>query len=81
MIQVGRRRVIRRAMVKAVSDPNFKPTTHVGTKRGHPTLGEYDEVRMVKRRLAPGRQPESPRKDYSLARQLVTSFDRLDPSL
>lgn len=48
-------RVLRSAVAKAVPDSNFKSRSREGKKRGHPTFGEYDEVVIVQRKLAPVR--------------------------
>ena len=50
MIQLGRKRVHRREMAKALLDQNFIPTRLVGKKRGRQTLNDKDEIEIVPKR-------------------------------
>jgi len=81
MIKHGRRRMQRKGPVAKLDQVDHDPVVQVGTKRLKHSSTPDSILGFPAKRMALKTEPLPPKKDYSLAKQLISSFNSLGDDL
>ena len=81
MIKHRRRKLQRKGTVAKPDQVDLDPVVYVGTKRLKPSSTPDSILGLPAKRMALKTEPVPLKKDYSLAKQLISSFDSLGPDL